>query len=273
MPSWNVHIAHAQRLLSECPASSLGIRDANAFLFGNLVPDVYVGYMLPHPSGILPYSLTHFADPCSIPVPREREFWDLYVEPALELPSDVPLGPASITVEEGVEISRAGGHFAIPATPERHEAVAAMLRAAGYRASDVVLGAWAHLMCDHAYNEATHAWLQEYHVPAGERTRIRKQGDFDKFGRTLPIELTGEATEALVAQAAAFPQYALRRADVERSVEVANAIVTNNRANHIDGVPDYSLFTADFFHEVFEHANECLVRRLTSYGKRLSDRS
>ena len=110
-------------------------------------------------------------------------------------------------------------------------------------------------------------------MPAGERTRIRKQGDFDKFGRTLPIELTGEATEALVAQAAAFPQYALRRTDVERSVEVANAIVANNRANHIDGVPDYSLFTAAFFHEVFEHANECLVRRLTSYGKRLSDRS
>ena len=272
MPSWNVHIAHAQRLLTECPPSSLGIRDTNAFLFGNLVPDVYVGYMLPHPSGILPYSLTHFADPCSIPVPREREFWDLYVEPVLELPSDVPLGPANITVEEGVEISRAGGHFAVPATPARHEAVRERLLSPGYRASDVVLGAWAHLMCDHAYNEATHAWLQEYHVPAGERTRIRKQGDFDKFGRTLPIELTGAATGELVRQAGEFPQYALERIDVERSVAVANGIVESNRANHIDGVPEYSLFTADFFHEVFEHANGCLVKRLSAYGRRVSGR-
>ena len=272
MPSWNVHIAHAQRLLGECSPSSLGIRDTNAFLFGNLVPDVYVGYMLPHPSGILPYSLTHFADPCSIPVPREREFWDLYVEPTLELPSDVPLGPAGINVEEGVEISRAGGHFAIPAAPAQHEAVRERLTMPGYRASDVVLGAWAHLMCDHAYNEATHAWLQEYHVPAGERTRIRKQGDFDKFGRTLPIEITVSATEALIGQASAFPQYALRRIDVVRSVDVANGIVESNQANHIDGVPEYSLFTADFFHEVFEHANDCLVKRLSEYGRRISGR-
>lgn len=270
MPSWNVHIAHAQRLLAECPPSSLGIRDANAFLFGNLVPDVYVGYMLPNPSGILPYSLTHFADPCAIPVPREREFWDLYVEPTLELPTDVPLGPASITVEQGVEISRAGGHFAIPATKVAHEAVQERLLSSGYRASDVVLGAWAHLMCDHAYNEATHAWLQRYHVPAGERTRIRKQGDFDKFGRTLPITLKGELTDALLAQAEEFPQYGLRSIDVEGSVGVANGIVDDNRANHIDGTPEYSLFTSDFFHEVFEHANDCLMERLTAYGARVS---
>ena len=104
MPSWNVHTAHVQRLLKEGPASSFGIRDVDAFLFGNYVPDVYVGYMLPHPSGILPYALTHFADPCAIPIPREREFWDLYVEPTLEIPADVPIGPAVITVEEGVRI-------------------------------------------------------------------------------------------------------------------------------------------------------------------------
>lgn len=270
MPSWNVHIAHAQRLLAQCTPASLGIRDVNSFVFGNLVPDVYVGYMLPNPSGILPYSLTHFADPCAIPVPREREFWDLYVQPSRELPSDVPLAPAAITVEEGVEISRAGGHFAIPATAEEHERMARLVGDASYRASDVVLGAWAHLMCDHAYNEATHAWLKEYHVPAGEQTRIRKQGDFDKFGRTLPLSLTCEATSGLLSQAVAFPQYALRETDVRRSIGVANAIVASNQANHIDGVPDYSLFTADFFHEVFEHANDCLVQRLTEYGRRFS---
>lgn len=270
MPSWNIHIAHTQRLLATVPLADLGVRDANAFLFGNLVPDVYVGYMLPKPSGILPYQLTHFADPCSIPIPREREFWDLYVEPKAQLPTDVPLGPAHITVEEGVEISRAGGHFAIPASQAAHQRVFELLHARDYRASDVVLGAWAHLMCDNVYNTATHAWLRQYNVPAGERTRIRKQGDFDKYGRTLPVTLTCEATPALVDQAAAFPQYAVAKTDVERSCGVVEGIVRSNQENHIEGSPDYSLFTEDFFHEVFEHAHECLVLRLTEYAKRLS---
>ncbi len=269
MPSWNVHIAHAQRLLTEGPAASFGIRDTNAFLFGNLVPDVNIGYMLPGPSGILPYALTHFADPCAIPIPREQEFWDLYVEPTLEVPANVPLGAAAITVKEGEAISRAGGSFITPATPEEHAAVVARLREPSYRASDVVLGAWAHLCCDNAYNTATHAWLKKYNVPAGEQTRIRKQGDFDKFGRTLPITLTGTATGAVIAQAAEFPQYPLAEIDVRRSVDVANGIVESNRANHIDGTPDYSLFTEEFFTEVFEYATEKLVERLTDYAKRL----
>lgn len=270
MPSWNVHTAHVQRLLKEGPASSFGIRDVDAFLFGNYVPDVYVGYMLPHPSGILPYALTHFADPCAIPIPREREFWDLYVEPTLEIPVDVPIGPAAITVEEGVRISRAGGSFIIPASQPAHDEVAKRLSHPGYRASDVVLGAWAHLLCDSVYNTATHAWLERYHVPTGEATRIRKQGDFDKFGRTLPITLTCEVTAAVLSQAAEFPQYALRERDVRRSVDVARGIVEDNQRNHIDGTPEYSLFTSDFFFEVFEHATELLVERLSDYARRVS---
>lgn len=269
MPSWNVHTAHVQRLLAEGPASAFGIRDVDAFLFGNYVPDVYIGYMLPRPSGILPYSLTHFADPCAIPIPRDDEFWDLYVEPTAPLPADVPLGPAPITVEEGVEISRAGGRFVLPPSEAERERVRAVLAAPGYRASDVVLGAWAHLACDHAYNEATHAWLAKYHVPAGERTRIRKQGDFDLFGRTLPITLTGQASSEVIAQAAAFPQYAVAEVDVRRSLEVARNIVESNQANHIEGTPAYSLFTPDFFEGVFEHATELLVKQLTAYAKRV----
>ena len=63
MPSWNIHIAHVQRLLHEQDARSLGIRDANAFLFGNLVPDIYVGYLVQPISRKVPYRVTHFADP------------------------------------------------------------------------------------------------------------------------------------------------------------------------------------------------------------------
>ena len=47
MPSWNIHTAHVERLLREEGADALGVSDVNAFLFGNLAPDVYVGYMVP----------------------------------------------------------------------------------------------------------------------------------------------------------------------------------------------------------------------------------
>ena len=271
MPSWNVHTAHVQRLLREASPSALGIRDVNAFLFGNFVPDINIGYMVKNPSGILPYRLTHFSKAAHIPVPNERAFWDTYVEPRLPVPDEVPISPAPITVERSVELIHAGVAFEVPATPEAHADVVARLKDPEYRASDEVLGAWCHLLCDNAYNSATRAWLTRYGVPAGEQTRIRKQGDFDKFGRTLPIDMTTEATPELIAQAAAFPQYAVNEADARAAVAAANAIVASNQAHHIEGTPAYSLFTADFFHEVFEHATEILLDRITSYASRHRD--
>lgn len=272
MPSWNVHTAHVQRLLREGRPSDYGIRDVNAFLFGNFVPDIYLGYMVKEPSGILPYRLTHFADPGHIPIPRAQEFWDTYVEPTLPVPDNVPLGQAQLTVEEGVAISRAGGSFVIPPAPERHDALVAKLTSPDYRASDMTLGAWAHLLCDNTYNAATHAWLHRYNVPTGERTRIRKQGDFDKFGRTLPVTLTCEATDELYAQAAAFPQYEIHAVDVPRALDVSNGIVADNQVRHIVGSPEYSLFTEEFFLEVFEHACELMVAQLRAYAVRLAEK-
>ena len=40
MPSWNIHSAHAEKLLADCGAAALGVADENAFLFGNFVPEV-----------------------------------------------------------------------------------------------------------------------------------------------------------------------------------------------------------------------------------------
>ena len=63
MPSWNIHTAHVERLLREEGAARLGVRDVNAFLFGNFLPDIYVGYMVPVPVVRLrDYRETHFAD-------------------------------------------------------------------------------------------------------------------------------------------------------------------------------------------------------------------
>lgn len=95
MPSWNIHTAHVERLLREHAAADLGIRDVNCFLFGNFVPDIYVGYMVPHPTKTIDYRATHFADPHHMPEPRYREFWETYAEPSRDgagRVSDVTLG-------------------------------------------------------------------------------------------------------------------------------------------------------------------------------------
>ena len=52
MPSWNIHIAHAEGLLEDGGPFAGVVRDRNAFLFGNFVPDIYVGYVWPSPSRI-----------------------------------------------------------------------------------------------------------------------------------------------------------------------------------------------------------------------------
>lgn len=269
MPYWNLHTAHAQHLLAQGEPGEFGIRDANAFLFGNYVPDIYVGYMVEKPSGILPYTHTHLADPHAIPVPREQEFWDTYVEPTLDMPHDFPIVPVGITVQEAVDILVAGGNYLAPAGKEHHAAIQEALHAPDYRASDVVLGTWAHLLCDACYNEATHKWLQKYNVPAGDKTRIRKQGDFELYGLTLPITLLCESTPELVEQAAAFPQYTIAEGDVNAAIEVANNIVANNQANHITDTPEYSLFTAEFFSDIYKRVNETLETRLRAYAERL----
>ena len=79
MPSWNIHTAHVERLLREEGAESLGVRDANAFLLGNLAPDIYVGYMVPDTTYRIDYKLTHQALREHIPLPSYDEFWNFYV--------------------------------------------------------------------------------------------------------------------------------------------------------------------------------------------------
>ena len=56
MPSWNIHIAHAEGLLEDGGPFAGVVRDRNAFLFGNFVPDIYVATwcrVWPSPSRIV----------------------------------------------------------------------------------------------------------------------------------------------------------------------------------------------------------------------------
>ena len=79
MPSWNVHTAHVERLLTEYESGRLGIADENAFLFGNYVPDIYLGFMVPDAGFRIDYCITHRADLNRIPLPDADAFWDDYV--------------------------------------------------------------------------------------------------------------------------------------------------------------------------------------------------
>ena len=218
MPSWNIHTAHVEHLLAEEGRDTLGIRDVDAFLMGNLLPDIYVGYMVPNPTTRIDYKLTHLTLRHHIPVPRHQEFWDFYC-----------------------------------VNPEGYGAP---------EVTDVVKGAWCHLVCDSVYNTHTRARLEQLGVPAGEKARIGKQADFADFGRTLSISLKPQVTKAVLDQCEAFPMYKVAEPDVRAAAEVAARIVDENTENHIEGMPNYRLLSADFFETARQEAHRTMVEGL-----------
>ena len=218
MPSWNIHTAHVERLLREGGgAEALGVRSANEFLFGNFVPDIYVGYMVHRPTRTIDYKVTHFASGDKIPLPDHDKFWRDYIE-------------------------------------------------GRGRVSDVVIGAWCHLVCDHVYNSQTRRYIASIGVVASDETRIRKQHDFDLFGRTLDISMRPETTSDLVRASAGYPQYAIEERDVRAAVAVAGRIVYQNQLDYITGVPAYDLLTEGFFSEAREKAHEVCLAGMRRYA-------
>ncbi len=272
MPSWNIHIAQTERLLERGGAVARTVRDANAFLFGSLVPDIMVGYMVPGITDPIPYRQTHFAAPAFIPKPREREFWDTYVAPQFAQLTDADFGCAHVlptSIEQEREaIDRI--HF-----PQRFEGEAAADPAlasasdAAHEPSDqrtlfdFLLGTWAHLLADNLWNTRVNQFLDEHGGKPSEQFRIKKQGDFDGFGKMLPISSIPRETPALVHAAQAFPQYAIARPHVHDAIVVTHEIVRTN------GAPDhapYQLLTDDFFEitfaEVLDTTEQALKERL-----------
>lgn len=277
MPSWNIHIAQTERLLARTGAVARTVVDRNAFLFGNLVPDIYVGYMVPGIQHPIAYRVTHVAKPEHIPKPREWEFWNTYVAPLAERlgiscktprsGAEQPILASSLHIEQDY-VSRC--HY-----PQRYEdakppvwqgcAADADLSREALDASvfDMVLGAWAHLVADNLWNTRVNEFLDAHGGKPSEAFRIKKQGDFDLFGKALPIDLVPRATPRLIAAAAAFPQYLIEEQPVLLSVGVAHETV---RTNHGTPDPRYELLTTDFFEHVFaealDHTEALLEERL-----------
>lgn len=216
MPSWNVHIAHVERLLNDETARLDGIGDRDAFVLGNLVPDIYVGYMVPDVSHTIPYRDTHFSNPDFVPAPDASLFYRKYIR--------------------------------------------------GRHATDVTLGAWCHLLCDHYYNLRTTQYIASIGVEPGEQTRIRKQADFNLYGRTLDISLVPRLTDEVRRQSAAFEQYQLEEQDLDAATRSAERIVSANRSDCLTGTPTYDLLTADFFVTTSAEVERVLHEALECYA-------
>ena len=153
-------------------------------------------------------------------------------------------------------------HIPLP----RHELFWSFYVAGRGRVSDLTLGAWAHLVCDRVYNAHARSYLEELGVPAGERARVGKQGDFALFGRTLDISLVPHVDDALLSQCAVFGPYTILERDARAAVDVAAGIVEKNHSEHVTGTPNYQLLTAEFFESARQEAHETLVTGLKEYA-------
>ena len=219
MPSWNIHTAHAEQLLREDGAEALGVRDIDSFLLGNLMPDIYVGYMVPNVSRKIPYKDTHFADPNLVPEPRFDEFFQRYGTP----------GPDGCV-------------------------------------SDLILGTWAHLVADHIYNSHANRFFDTHGITTCNEVRIKKQGDFDLFGRTLDISRAPQVTPELLRQCASYPCYELEEADLRATQDVMEHIVRDNAERHVSGEPPYQMLDSTFFTETFAEVSNRIRRGLRAYA-------
>lgn len=308
MPSWNIHIAHAERLLKGGGSVAHAVRDGNAFLFGNLIPDIYVGYMVPGVVRPVPYRVTHFAKPEHIPKPRAGEFFDAYVLPLarecglLDALGDdcatgggvgAPAGPTGSAAAGDSALERSWrapaslaaevAHVSPAHTPTfewdfdvaqtaacQRDAFATSRRALSrdeLRRSlfDMVLGTWVHLLADCTWNQAVSDLLDARGEQPSRDFRIKKQGDFDLFGKSLELDLMPRLTPQLIEVAAAFPQYEIDAASVLATCAIAHETV---RTNHPVAGAAYRLLDEEFFNRVFAEVNARAEREMGHVGTR-----
>ncbi len=245
------------------------VRDRNAFLFGSVVPDVLVGYMVPDIADPIPYRITHFAESEPIPKPRAYEFWDGYVAPLLQCAGCGSCVEALTISRERERVNRV--HY-----PHRYEGAPDLPPVPSAESStqpndveqsllDLTLGTWVHLLADNIWNTRVNEYLAAQGGEPSEEFRIKKQGDFDWFGKTLHIESVVRATPRLKAAAASFAQYSISSDDVLKTVGVIHEVVRENpgRSEH----PPYRLLTEAFFSETFDEVLDT-TERLVAEARR-----
>ncbi len=273
MPSWNIHIAQTERLLERTGALANSVRDRNAFLFGCVVPDIFVGYMVPGIADPIPYRITHFAKPEPIPKPRAHEFWDGYVVPLLHHAGCGSCVETTTIAQERERVNRAEATSIVEERerlnrvhyPQRYRDAEPVVGPGAREFSlasedvaqsllDLTLGVWSHLVADTVWNTRVNQYLEAHGGKPCEEFRIKKQGDFDWFGKTLGIVSIPRATDRLYTAATRFGQYPIHKEYVLKTIGVMHEIVREN-----PGEPDhppYRLLTEEFFDATFTEVIE-----------------
>ena len=95
-------------------------------------------------------------------------------------------------------------------------------------ASDLTLGAFAHLVCDALYNQATRSYLAEHGLEPGPEARVGKQRDFALFGNTIPLSRHVEVTDALLEQCEEFPHYPVLEPLIQQAVGENVSIISSS---------------------------------------------
>lgn len=113
---------------------------------------------------------------------------------------------------------------------------------------DLVLGTWVHLLADTIWNRRVNDFLDALGEKPSKDFRIKKQGDFDQFGKSLNIDAFPVPTARLVDAAVRFPQYAIDERSVYFTCAIAHEIV---RTNSLSVPPAYRLLTEEFFTGTF----------------------
>ena len=119
---------------------------------------------------------------------------------------------------------------------------------------DLTLGVWSHLVADTVWNTRVNQYLEAHGGKPCEEFRIKKQGDFDWFGKTLGIVSIPRATDRLYTAAAQFGQYSIPQDYVLKTIGVMHEIVREN-----PGEPDhppYRLLSEAFFDATFTEVVE-----------------
>ena len=99
---------------------------------------------------------------------------------------------------------------------------------------DLTLGVWSHLVADTVWNTRVNQYLEAHGGKPCEEFRIKKQGDFDWFGKTLGIVSIPRATDRLYTAATRFGQYPIHKEYVLKTIGVMHEIVREN-----PGEPDH----------------------------------
>ena len=248
MPSWNIHMAQTERLFTHMSEKTFPVSEKNIFVFGNLVPDIFVGYMVPGIKPCISYGKTHFAVPSKIPLPNELEFWNLYIGDQSQPPKDSPccncqIGPMSNDLE-----------FHQSKRFTKKDNVDA-----------IVLGIWAHLATDNIWNDRTRKFANVHQIQITDSLRVAKQADFDIYGRTQYLGKGPFVTEELLNSSKKMVQYPLSKQIVIKTCAIAQKIVEDAHHNKNEINKQYQLFDKMWLDKTMEITDDFLSLILANF--------